>query len=141
MQPPRDRRSGGPAAGGVLDGLRFAWRDPYLRAMTAFSSLANLALTGVDALLVVFLVRTVGLSSAGAGLVMASLGVGGVLGALATARWDDGSARRGPCSSPSRAACASRCCSPSRTRDRRLGFARLCIQACCALPPAHAVSG
>jgi predicted MFS family arabinose efflux permease len=83
MQPPRDRRSGGPAAGGVLDGLRFAWRDPYLRAMTAFSSLANLALTGVDALLVVFLVRTVGLSSAAAGLVMASLGVGGVLGALA----------------------------------------------------------
>jgi MFS family permease len=83
MQPPRDRRSGDPAAaGGVLDGLRFAWRDPYLRAMTAFSSLANLALTGVDALLVVFLVRTVGLSSAAAGLVMASLGVGGVLGAL-----------------------------------------------------------
>jgi predicted MFS family arabinose efflux permease len=83
MQPPRDRRSGGPAAGGVLDGLRFAWRNPYLRAITAFSSLGNLALTGVDALLVVFLVRTVGLSSAAAGLVMASLGVGGVLGALA----------------------------------------------------------
>jgi predicted MFS family arabinose efflux permease len=82
MEPPRDRRSGDPAAGGVLDGLRFAWRDPYLRAMTAFSSLANLALTGVDALLVVFLVRTIGLSSAAAGLVMASLGVGGVLGAL-----------------------------------------------------------
>jgi MFS family permease len=67
----------------VLDGLRFAWRDPYLRAMTAFSSLANLALTGIDALLVVFLVRTVGLSPAAAGLVMASLGAGGVLGALA----------------------------------------------------------
>jgi predicted MFS family arabinose efflux permease len=83
MQPPRDRRSGGPRGpGGVLDGLRFAWRDPYLRAMTAFSSLGNLALTGVDALLVVFLVRTVGLSSAAAGLVLASLGVGGVLGAL-----------------------------------------------------------
>jgi predicted MFS family arabinose efflux permease len=83
MQPPRDRRSGGHAAGDVLDGLRFAWRDPYLRAMTAFSALGNLALTGVDALLVVFLVRTVGLSSAAAGLVMASLGAGGVLGALA----------------------------------------------------------
>jgi MFS family permease len=67
----------------VLGGLRFAWRDPYLRAMTAFSSLANLALTGVDALLVVFLVRTAGLSSAVTGVVMASLGVGGVLGALA----------------------------------------------------------
>jgi len=50
--------------------------------MTAFSSLANLALTGVDALLVVFLVRTIGLSSAAAGLVMASLGLGGVLGAF-----------------------------------------------------------
>jgi MFS family permease len=78
MQPPRDRRSADPAAGGVLDGLRFAWRDPYVRAMTAFSSLGNLALTGVDALLVVFLVRTIGLTSAAAGLVMASLGVGGV---------------------------------------------------------------
>jgi Na+/melibiose symporter-like transporter len=51
--------------------------------MTAFSSFANLALTGVDALLVVFLVRAVGLSSAAAGLVMSSLGVGGILGALA----------------------------------------------------------
>jgi predicted MFS family arabinose efflux permease len=82
MQPPRDRRSDDPAAGGVLDGLRFAWRDPYVRAMTAFSSLGNLALTGVDALMVVFLVRTLGLSSGAAGLVLASLGVGGVLGAL-----------------------------------------------------------
>jgi predicted MFS family arabinose efflux permease len=85
MQPPRDRRSGDSGSGGVLDGLRFAWRDPYVRAMTAFSSLGNLALTGVDALLVVFLVRTIGLSAAVAGLVVASLGVGGVLGAL-TAR-------------------------------------------------------
>jgi MFS family permease len=83
MQPPRDRRSGGRAPGGMLDGLRFAWRDPYVRAMTSFSSLANLALTGVDSLLVVFLVRTIGLTSAVAGLVMASLGIGGVLGALA----------------------------------------------------------
>jgi predicted MFS family arabinose efflux permease len=70
----------------VLDGLRFAWRDPYLRAMAAFASLGNLALTGVDALMVVFLVRTVGLSSAATGLVMASLGVGGVLGALVARR-------------------------------------------------------
>ena len=83
MQPPRDRRSAGPAAGGMLDGLRFAWRDPYVRAMTAFSSLGNLALTGVEALLVLFLVRTIGLSSAATGLVMASLGVGGLLGAFA----------------------------------------------------------
>jgi len=83
MQPPRNRRSADPAAGRMLDGLRFAWRNPYLRAMTAFSSFGNLAITGVDALLVVFLVRTVGLSSAAAGLVIASMGVGGLLGAFA----------------------------------------------------------
>ena len=82
MRAPRDRRPGTAVTGGMLAGLRFAWRDPYLRAMTAFSSLANLALTGVDALIVVFLVRTVGLSSASAGLVVASFGVGGVLGAI-----------------------------------------------------------
>lgn len=86
MHPPRDRRSGDPGSGSVLDGLRFAWRDPYLRAMTMFSSLGNLALTGVDALMVVFLVRTIGLSSAVVGLVLASLGAGGVLGALAARR-------------------------------------------------------
>ena len=82
LRAPRDRRSDEPAEGGMLDGLRFTWRDPYLRALTTFSSLANLALTGVDALFVVFLIRTVGLPSAGAGLVMASFGVGGFLGAL-----------------------------------------------------------
>jgi predicted MFS family arabinose efflux permease len=83
MRPPRERRSGAPAAGGVLDGLRFVWRDPYLRSMTAFSALANLALTGMDALIVLFLVRTVGLSSVAAGLVVACFGLGGVLGAIA----------------------------------------------------------
>jgi MFS-type transporter involved in bile tolerance (Atg22 family) len=49
----------------------------------AFSSLGNLAITGVEALLVGFLVRTVGLSSAVAGLVMAGMAVGGVFGAVA----------------------------------------------------------
>ncbi|MBR7834885.1 MFS transporter [Actinospica durhamensis] len=82
MEPPRDRRSGSRDGGGMLDGLRFAWTDPYTRAMTTFALLVNLALTGVDALLVVFLLRTVGLSSTVAGLMLAGLGVGGVLGAL-----------------------------------------------------------
>jgi predicted MFS family arabinose efflux permease len=50
--------------------------------MTANAALANLALTGMDALIVVFLVRTAGLSAATAGLVMAAFGVGGVLGAI-----------------------------------------------------------
>jgi predicted MFS family arabinose efflux permease len=83
---PRSRRTSGAAKGAMLDGLRFAWHDPYLRVITAFSATANLALTGVDALLVVFLVRTVGLSSGAAGLIVAGLGVGGVTGALAARR-------------------------------------------------------
>jgi hypothetical protein len=41
MQPPRDRRSGGPAAGGVLDGLRFAWRDPGTLIVPALSALED----------------------------------------------------------------------------------------------------
>jgi MFS family permease len=92
LQVPRERRSDGSDGsdeadgGGMLDGLRFAWRDSYLRALIGFSSLANLALTGVDALFVVFLVRTVGLPSGVAGLVMASFGVGGVLGAVVAER-------------------------------------------------------
>ena len=66
----------------ALHGLRFLWHDPYLRPMASFSALANLALTGVDALIVVFLVHTIGLSAAAAGLVVASFGIGGVTGAL-----------------------------------------------------------
>jgi predicted MFS family arabinose efflux permease len=83
---PPDRRPAGPAvsvASATRHGLRFLWRDPYLRVMTANAAIANFALTGMDALIVVFLVRTVGLSAGVAGLVMAAFGVGGVLGALA----------------------------------------------------------
>jgi predicted MFS family arabinose efflux permease len=79
---PGSRRPAKAAVKGALQGLRFVWHDPYLRIMTAFSMLANLALTGVDALIIVFLVRTVGLSGGGAGLVYATFGIGGVLGSL-----------------------------------------------------------
>ncbi|HEX7994440.1 MAG TPA: MFS transporter [Streptosporangiaceae bacterium] len=117
MQSPRERRSGGPAAGGVLDGLRFTWRDPYLRAMTAFSSLGNLALTGVEALLVIFLVRTVALSRQRPASSWQASALAASSAHLSPGHWDDDSAQRGPFFSPSPAACASRRCSRSRTRD------------------------
>ena len=83
---PRDRRSTAPRTSSLMQearhGLRFLWHDPYLRPMAFFSALANLALTGVDALIIIFLVRTIGLSAAAAGLVVASFGIGGVTGAL-----------------------------------------------------------
>ncbi|MFI0797106.1 MFS transporter [Micromonospora rubida] len=62
-------------------GLRFVRRDPYLRAFTLFGALSNIALTGYQAILVVFLVREVGTSAATAGLLISAMSVGGVLGA------------------------------------------------------------
>lgn len=66
----------------TLEGLRFLFRDPLLRPMTIFSAAANFGFTGFAAILVYFLVRTLGLSSGLVGLTLALLGVGGVLGAV-----------------------------------------------------------
>jgi predicted MFS family arabinose efflux permease len=66
----------------TAEGLRFVWRDPYLRAQMLFGGASNLTLTGVDALIVVFLVRNAGLDAAAVGLVMATFGIGGVLGTV-----------------------------------------------------------
>jgi MFS family permease len=74
----------------VTQGIRFVAGDPYLRPLTAYGAVANLAYTGNLALVVVFLIRVVGLGPAAVGLLMATGGVGGLLGALAAgrlARW------------------------------------------------------
>jgi predicted MFS family arabinose efflux permease len=67
----------------VSQGIRFVAGDPYLRPLTLYAALANLAYTGNLALIVVFLVRVVGLGPAAVGLLLATGGIGGVLGALA----------------------------------------------------------
>jgi Transmembrane secretion effector len=67
----------------IAQGLRFIARDPYLRPLTVYGAVANLAYTGSTALLVVFLVRVAGFGPAGAGLLLGTGGIGGVLGALA----------------------------------------------------------
>jgi predicted MFS family arabinose efflux permease len=67
-------------------GVRFVARDPYLRPLTIYAAVANLAYTGNLALVVVFLVRVVGLSSAAVGLLLATGGIGGLFGALLTPR-------------------------------------------------------
>jgi MFS family permease len=67
-------------------GICFVARDPYLRAMTLYAAVANLAYTGNLALVVVFLVRVVGLGSAVVGLLLATGGIGGLLGALGAPR-------------------------------------------------------
>jgi predicted MFS family arabinose efflux permease len=74
----------------ISAGIRYIADDRYLRPLTIYAAVANLGYTGSVALVVVFLIRVVGLSTAATGLLMAAGGVGGVLGALAArrfARW------------------------------------------------------
>lgn len=66
----------------VAEGMLLVARDRYLRPLSLFGGLANFALDGYAAVLVVFLVRTVGLSAGSVGLLMAVPGLGGLLGAL-----------------------------------------------------------
>jgi MFS family permease len=70
----------------IADGLLLVLRDRFLRQLSVFWAVANLALTGYAALLVVFLIRVVGLTPGTVGLLAAVPGVGGILGALLTGR-------------------------------------------------------
>jgi MFS family permease len=67
-------------------GICFVARDPYLRPLTLYAAVANLAYTGNLALVVIFLVRVIGLHPAAVGLLLAAGGIGGLLGALAAPR-------------------------------------------------------
>ncbi|MFF8937895.1 MFS transporter [Streptomyces paradoxus] len=70
----------------IVEGLRFVGRDPYLRPMVTWGAVINLALTGYQAVQVVFLVRTVGLNAAMVGLLLTSGSAGGIVGALVATR-------------------------------------------------------
>lgn len=66
--------------GDIREGLRFLIRDPLLAALTTFAAAANFGLTGLEAVIVLFLARTIHLSSVLVGVTVALLGVGGVVG-------------------------------------------------------------
>jgi Na+/melibiose symporter-like transporter len=66
----------------VVDGVRFLSQDELLRPLVLFGGTANLALIGYQALLVVFLVRTVGINAGVVGVLLALVSCGGVLGAF-----------------------------------------------------------
>ncbi|WTJ07784.1 MFS transporter [Streptomyces lydicus] len=70
----------------VGEGVRLVARDPYLRSLTLFGAASNLFLAGYQSLLVVFLVRDVGLTDSGVGVLVAIGGAGGVVGALVVRR-------------------------------------------------------
>jgi MFS family permease len=70
----------------IVEGARWLVRDRFLRNLTIYGATANLWLTGMNALTVVFLVREVGVSTTGVGLLMAGTALGGVGAATATPR-------------------------------------------------------
>lgn len=81
--PPPERQS---LRSQIAAGVRFVSGDRYLRALTAYGAASNLALTGYQAIQVLFLVRVAGLAPATVGLVGSVAAAGGVAGALAARR-------------------------------------------------------
>ncbi|MEU6743356.1 MFS transporter [Streptosporangium sandarakinum] len=70
----------------IRDGLRFVVGDPYLRTLTVFSALSNIALMGYQSIQVVFLARNLGARPGQVGVVLALAGAGGLLGAALAGR-------------------------------------------------------
>ncbi|MEV7535605.1 MULTISPECIES: MFS transporter [Streptomyces] len=79
----------------IAEGLRFVLGDRLVLAVTAFGAAVNLAMAGLQAVQIVFLVRTVGVGADTLGWLVACGGLGGVLGGLAAGRLAErlGSAR------------------------------------------------
>ncbi|MEP7054671.1 MAG: MFS transporter [Actinomycetota bacterium] len=70
----------------IADGMRFVRRDPFLLSLTVAGAASNIALTGIQAVQVIFLVRVVGLTQGSVGGIIAVISLGGVMGALAARR-------------------------------------------------------
>jgi predicted MFS family arabinose efflux permease len=73
----------------IRAGVRYVFSDRYLRTTAMFASLGNLTQAAVQTLLLVFLIRTLGQPAGAAGLLMAGMGAGGLVGALLAARAAD----------------------------------------------------
>lgn len=70
----------------ISAGIRFIARDRFLRPLTIYPAVSNLAYSGSTALVVVFLIRVAGFGAAAVGLLMAFAGIGGLLGAVTANR-------------------------------------------------------
>ncbi|WP_305782509.1 MFS transporter [Symbioplanes lichenis] len=67
----------------IATGIRWLARDRYLRNLTVHGAAANLFLTGINALIVVFLVREAGIGTTGVGVLLAVSSLAGVGAATA----------------------------------------------------------
>jgi len=70
----------------VGEGLRLVAGDVWFRTFTLFGASSNLALTGYQSILVVFLIREVGLDSGAVGVLVAVASTGGIVGAMLARR-------------------------------------------------------
>ena len=66
----------------IRDGLGFVLGHQLLRRITACTGLTNFASSGIFALLVLFILTTLGLSQVQLGVIMSASAIGGILGAL-----------------------------------------------------------
>ena len=80
----------------IRAGVEHVARDRYLRALTVIGGLSNFGLTGITALLVLYLVDDVGLRPSLVGVTLMAGGVGGLVGASIASRvsrrWGSGRA-------------------------------------------------
>lgn len=83
-------RADDPVLRDLAEGMRAAYGDSLLRALTVAAALANLTFAASEALVVVFLAREVGLPPQQIGLLLTAGGAGGVIGGLVAG----GTARR-----------------------------------------------
>lgn len=82
--PPASRRENRALLSRIADGVRYVAADRHLRALALFAGTSNLILTAVEVLTVLFLIRTVGVTPGAVGLLLATMGVGGIAGAALT---------------------------------------------------------
>jgi MFS family permease len=70
----------------IRDGVRFLLHDPYLLPLAVFTSALSLGISSSDSLMIVFFVRTLGVTSTVTGIVIGLMGVGGLFGAFISSR-------------------------------------------------------
>ena len=83
---PEPRPAGSSLRAEIGEGLRFLVRDPYLRVVAVYMGAGNFGDCALEAVVIVFLVRTVGVGPGLAGTLVATMGIGGVIGATLATR-------------------------------------------------------
>ncbi|MFF1945970.1 MFS transporter [Rhodococcus qingshengii] len=66
----------------IAIGMRFVFRDPYLRPIIIYGTVLNLGLTGFTTIQIIFLLTSLEVDTAIVGVLIAVTGMGGIVGSL-----------------------------------------------------------